>query len=105
VVETEQLIVDKESGEVYTRAVGSGFFVGQGGWGGPKGPATENFPPPKGRESSPDVVSETQLSNESPHLYRLNGDYNPLHATPEPGEAMGVSPQSPQFIPSIDAVY
>lgn len=21
--------------------------------------------------------------------YRLNGDYNPLHATPEPGQAMG----------------
>ena len=37
VVETEQVIVDKGSGEVYTRAVGSAFFVGQGGWGGPKG--------------------------------------------------------------------
>jgi hypothetical protein len=37
VVETEQLLVDKDSGETYTRAVGSGFFVGQGGWGGPKG--------------------------------------------------------------------
>ncbi|MBE3043435.1 MaoC family dehydratase, partial [Candidatus Bathyarchaeota archaeon] len=22
-------------------------------------------------------------------LYRLNGDYNPLHATPEPGQKMG----------------
>jgi peroxisomal enoyl-CoA hydratase 2 len=70
VVETEQLIVDKNTGEVYTRAVGSGFFVGQGGWGGPKGPATENFPPPKGKENSPDVVSETQLTAESAHLYR-----------------------------------
>lgn len=37
VVETEQSLVDAESGEVYTRAVGSGFYVGQGGWGGPKG--------------------------------------------------------------------
>jgi len=37
VVETEQTLVDKKSGEVYTRAVGSGFYVGQGGWGGPKG--------------------------------------------------------------------
>ena len=70
VVETEQLIVDKATGEVYTRAVGSGFFVGQGGWGGPKGPATENFPPPKGKENNPDVVSETQLTKESAHLYR-----------------------------------
>lgn len=70
VVETEQLLVDKETDEVYTRAVGSGFFVGQGGWGGPKGPATVNFPPPKGRESSPDKVYEVQLTADSAHLYR-----------------------------------
>jgi len=37
VVETEQCLVDVQSGETYTRAVGSGFYVGQGGWGGPKG--------------------------------------------------------------------
>jgi hypothetical protein len=38
VVETEQCLVDDmESGETYSRAVGSGFYVGQGGWGGPKG--------------------------------------------------------------------
>jgi hypothetical protein len=70
VVETEQTIVDKETGEVYTRAVGSGFYVGQGGWGGPKGPATVNYPPPKGRENSPDKISEKQLTAESAHLYR-----------------------------------
>lgn len=37
VVETEQSIVDKESGEVYSKTVSSNFFVGQGNWGGPKG--------------------------------------------------------------------
>ena len=36
VVETETLLVEK-GGDVFTRAVGSGFFVGQGIWGGPKG--------------------------------------------------------------------
>lgn len=36
VVETEQLLVEN-GGDVYARAVGSGFFVGQGNWGGPKG--------------------------------------------------------------------
>lgn len=89
VVETEQLIVDKSSGEVYVRAVGQGFFVGQGGWGGPKGPATPAFPPPKGRENNPDATHVNQLTKESALLYRLNGDYNPLHATPEPGQKMG----------------
>lgn len=70
VVETEQLIVDKATGEVYSRAVGSGFFIGQGGWGGPKGPATENYPPPKGKEGKPDAVHVNQLNAESALLYR-----------------------------------
>lgn len=37
VVETEQCLVERDSGEIYSRAVGSAFYVGQGGWGGPKG--------------------------------------------------------------------
>lgn len=36
VVETETVLVEK-GGDVYSRAVGSAFFVGQGNWGGPKG--------------------------------------------------------------------
>ncbi|RMZ78248.1 hypothetical protein DV737_g3994, partial [Chaetothyriales sp. CBS 132003] len=89
VVEMESLIVDRDSDEVYTRIVGSGFFVGQGGWGGPKGPATQTFPPPRGRENAPDKVVSVQLTNESAALYRLNGDYNPLHIDPKPGKVMG----------------
>ena len=46
VVETEQRLVDAETGETYTRAVGSGFYVGQGGWGGPKGMSTNKHPSP-----------------------------------------------------------
>ncbi|KAH9888249.1 Thioesterase/thiol ester dehydrase-isomerase [Xylariomycetidae sp. FL2044] len=87
VVETQQDLVDAATGEVYSRAIGSAFYVAQGNWGGPKGPATENFPPPKGKK--PDVVFEEQTKRETPLLYRLNGDYNPLHAHPEPGKKMG----------------
>lgn len=87
VIETQTDLVDAANGEVYTRAIGSAFYVGQGNWGGPKGPATENFPPPKDRK--PDVTFSTQTSAETALLYRLNGDYNPLHATPEPGKKMG----------------
>lgn len=86
VLQTEHLIVDKDTEEVYTRTIGSGFFVGQGGWGGPKGPETKSHPPPKGQAG---IKVETKLTQEAAHLYRLNGDYNPLHATPEPGKAMG----------------
>ena len=35
VIETETVLA--ESGDIYTKAVGSAFFVGQGNWGGPKG--------------------------------------------------------------------
>ncbi|KAF7162401.1 hypothetical protein CNMCM6106_009375 [Aspergillus hiratsukae] len=87
VMETEQSIVDKATGEVYTKIVSSGFFVGQGNWGGPKGPSTPNYPPPEGR--NPDATHEVQTTPETALLYRLNGDYNPLHATPEPGQQMG----------------
>jgi peroxisomal enoyl-CoA hydratase 2 len=68
VVETQQDIVDKATGESYVRAVGSAFFVGQGNWGGPKGPATENFPPPQGKK--PDAISVHQTTTESALLYR-----------------------------------
>ncbi|KAJ5215118.1 hypothetical protein N7468_010797 [Penicillium chermesinum] len=87
VIETEQAIIDKETGEAYSKVLSSGFLVGQGGWGGPKGPSTENFPPPEGK--APDAVHVVQTSPETAHLYRLNGDYNPLHATPEPGQKLG----------------
>ncbi|KAI1817729.1 Thioesterase/thiol ester dehydrase-isomerase [Poronia punctata] len=87
VVETQTDLVDASSGEVYSRATGSGFFVAQGNWGGPKGPATENYPPPK--DVKPDVEFENQTTQMTPILYRLNGDYNPLHIHPEPGKKMG----------------
>ncbi|KAG8421079.1 hypothetical protein J3459_004023 [Metarhizium acridum] len=87
VLDVQTDLVDTATGEIYTRVTTSSFFVGQGGWHGPKGPATKNFPPPKGKK--PDAVLEHQTTTESALLYRLNGDYNPLHATPEPGQKMG----------------
>lgn len=87
VVETQTDLVEVSSGDVYSRALGSAFYIAQGNWGGPKGPATENFPPPKGKK--PDVEFEDQTTEETALLYRLNGDYNPLHAHPEPGKKMG----------------
>ena len=36
VIETETVLAER-GGDVYTKGVGSGFYVGQGNWGGPKG--------------------------------------------------------------------
>ena len=87
VIKSEQSLVNIRNDDVYTRVVGSGFYVGQGGWGGPKGEKSPDYSPPKGR--APDATSSLQTNRETAHLYRLNGDYNPLHATPEPGAKMG----------------
>ncbi|KAK4495715.1 hypothetical protein PRZ48_012983 [Zasmidium cellare] len=87
VLETQTDIVDAQTGEVYTTAIGSAFFVGQGNWGGPKGPKNESFPPPQGKK--PDAVYEQPTNDETAALYRLNGDYNPLHIDPTPGKKMG----------------
>ncbi|KAH6853468.1 HotDog domain-containing protein [Chaetomium sp. MPI-CAGE-AT-0009] len=87
VVDIQSDLVEASSGEVYTRVISSSFYVAQGNWGGPKGPATVNFPAPKDRK--PDAVFEKQTTAETPLLYRLNGDYNPLHAHPGPGQKMG----------------
>ncbi|KAL7274504.1 hypothetical protein RUND412_002586 [Rhizina undulata] len=86
VMEVEHALVDKSSGEVYTKIVSSSFAVGQGGWGGPKGPKAANYVPP---ERNSDATFVHQTTEEQTLLYRLNGDYNPLHADPTVGTKIG----------------
>jgi acyl dehydratase len=55
------------------------FVRGEGGFGGDKGPAPGNEPP----DRAPDkVVEETTLKRQAA-IYRLSGDYNPLHIDPD----------------------
>jgi len=94
VIETTTSLVDKATGQPYTTETGSVFFVGQGGWGGPKGqrneiilpqrslqqPAMADFvlsmtgpkptvyAPPKDRK--PDRVHTIQTGKEAALLYR-----------------------------------
>jgi acyl dehydratase len=57
-----------------------GIFVrGEGGFGGPSGPAPGNDAPSR----EPDAVREYPTLPHQAIIYRLSGDYNPLHIDPE----------------------
>ena len=62
------------------------FVRGAGGWGGDRGPTEPvNVPP----ERKPDVVVEDKIPENQALLYRLSGDWNPLHADPSFAKAFG----------------
>ncbi|WP_428934489.1 MaoC/PaaZ C-terminal domain-containing protein [Streptomyces sp. ACT015] len=55
------------------------FVRGEGGWGGDRGPATRLDPP----GGPPDRTVERTVREDQALLYRLSGDWNPLHADPD----------------------
>ena len=59
---------------------------GAGGWGGERGPSGEVNTPP---DRAPDAVIEQTISPDQALLYRLSGDWNPLHADPSFAQAFG----------------
>lgn len=69
-VETEQILVDKETSLQYARFMSTKFYVGQGNWGGPRGPSAIKYQPPTEQEDQPHKTCKIQLSSESAHLYR-----------------------------------
>lgn len=62
------------------------FIKGAGGWGGESGPSGDINNPP---DREPDAVVEEKLSDNQALLYRLTGDWNPLHADPTFAKAFG----------------
>ncbi len=75
-----------ESGERLFRNETSTFVRGAGGWGGDRGPeAAVNVPP----DRAPDAVVEQKVGANQALLYRLSGDWNPLHADPSFAKAFG----------------
>ncbi|MEV6568701.1 MaoC/PaaZ C-terminal domain-containing protein [Streptomyces kronopolitis] len=55
------------------------FVRGEGGFGGERGPSARLELP----ERAPDLDTERHIREDQALLYRLSGDWNPLHADPE----------------------
>lgn len=85
-IELEETVFDTD-GTPLCRAVGGCFVRGLGGFGGERGPSRdkENLPP----QRAPDAVVEEQPSVNQAHIYRLSGDYNPLHIDPDMATMVG----------------
>jgi acyl dehydratase len=83
---TEREVLDKASGAAIATLGSTTFARGDGGFGGPSGPAPEPHPVP---ETAPELTCDLPTWPQSALIYRLSGDYNPLHADPKIAQAAG----------------
>ena len=75
-----------ESGEELIFNEITSVVRGAGGWGGERGPSeAENVPPAR----PPDATTRQTIHRNQALLYRLSGDWNPLHADPNFARAFG----------------
>ena len=80
-------ITDASSGELIADVTYSSFLRGDGGFGGTSEGAPKPHQIPADRKA--DETVELYIPDEQPLIYRLSGDYNPLHADPAVAKAAG----------------
>ena len=83
---TEREITDKATGAPVATVTQTIFCRGDGGFGGPPRPTPPPHPIPS---RAPDAVCDLRTRPEMALIYRLSGDYNPLHAEPAAAKAAG----------------
>ncbi len=83
---TERKIYEEKTGDLLNTQSATIFARGNGGFGGPvtSGPTPHALP-----DRKPDTAVEIRTSTQAALLYRLNGDYNPLHADPKVAKRAG----------------
>jgi acyl dehydratase len=79
-------VVDKETGELIASITSTTFARGDGGFGGPTGPTRFVHELPS---RAPDLSGDIATLPQAALIYRLSGDYNPLHADPAFAKAGG----------------
>jgi acyl dehydratase len=76
---TRTTVRDKATGDTVCTLTSTTFARADGGFGGPSGPQKPVHPIP---ERTPDVTCDLPTLPQAALIYRLSGDYNPLHADP-----------------------
>ncbi|HRD74346.1 MAG TPA: MaoC/PaaZ C-terminal domain-containing protein [Hyphomicrobiaceae bacterium] len=83
---SEREVIDKTSGTTLARLQSTSFLRGDGGFGNSTGTAPEIHALPTRK---PDEQRDMRTLPQAALIYRLSGDYNPLHADPKVGAAAG----------------
>ena len=79
-------IFDKASGKLLASVAGTTVLRGDGNFGGPTGPVPAIHALP---ERAPDASLDIATIPQAALIYRLSGDYNPLHADPRIAKGAG----------------
>lgn len=79
-------VIDKETGQLIASIASTTFARGDGGFGGPTGPSKPVHELPS---RAPDLSGDIATLPQAALIYRLSGDYNPLHADPAFAKAGG----------------
>jgi acyl dehydratase len=82
----ERKITDQATGALIATVTQTIFCRGDGGFGGPQRQTPPAHPLPT---RAPDAVCDFATRPEMALIYRLSGDYNPLHAEPAAAKAAG----------------
>lgn len=85
IVEVETTVKLKSDGTEICKLISTTFARGDGGFGGPESPPQKVYEP----EGTPDIVDEITTKPDQALIFRLSGDYNPLHSDPNFAKAAG----------------
>ena len=86
-ISVQRTLYEKSTGDLLNTQIAIIFARGNGGFGGP---SNKSLPVPKEiPDRAPDSHEDLFIGTHAALLYRLSGDYNPLHSDPEIAKKAG----------------